>query len=68
MSEQKPWFCECCSCGERWKLATLPMNVDQMKKFDGKVGCPNCGESGKLKMCPTSGERAVTKPRTGKRV
>jgi DNA-directed RNA polymerase subunit M/transcription elongation factor TFIIS len=54
-------FVECESCGERWKVATLPMDA---RKFCNalKTQCPGCGERKRLYMSK------VAKSRKGKLV
>lgn len=66
--ERQPIFVECRPCGERWKVATLPMSALAFAKAFTDVVCPNCGESKELYPCPTDGPDAVTGPRDGKPV
>lgn len=43
--ERKPIFVKCKKCGERWKVATIPMELGAfVRQTRGLAGCPNCGE------------------------
>ncbi len=42
--ERKPLFVECKACGERWKIATLPIGMREVVKAT-KTACPNCAKS-----------------------
>lgn len=64
MSETKSIFAECSTCGERWKLFTVPIPLDNI--LNVRQQCPGCGEKERLFVCPTDGEYAVTEPRNGK--
>jgi hypothetical protein len=63
--KRTPWFAECQMCGERWKVATLPMDLKDAGLLK-HLRCPNCGERKKLFMCYSSGPKAVKKARKGK--
>lgn len=59
-------FVECRKCGERWKVATLPMDVLEFTKVAKRRGqCPNCGEKREVSPCPTDGPNAVREARNG---
>lgn len=61
-------FVECRVCGERWKVASLPVTLDTAwLKAMKHTRCPNCGERKEIHVCPTNGEGAVTEARNGKR-
>jgi hypothetical protein len=61
-------FAECFDCGERWKVATIPMEVPKLVKLL-KTRCPNCGQGPKkIGLCPTEGKEAVTEARNGKAI
>lgn len=63
----KSLFVECKACGERWKVATIPMDAGLLGKALKRAACPNCaGDPKQLFMCPTEGEGAVTEARNGK--
>lgn len=61
----KPFFAECMECGERFKVATLPIQVSTLATLT-KMFCPNCGTgASRLGLCATDGPNAVTAPRDG---
>ena len=66
MSDYKPLFAECGTCGERWKVATLPADCSVLCKQLKGLTCPNCGEATQLGICKTGGPHAVTESRDGK--
>lgn len=61
----KPLFIECIVCGERWKVATIPVPLGRLSKVLRSCMCPTCGETKRIVMCPTDGVDAVTEPRAG---
>lgn len=64
--QRKPMFVECRKCGERWKVATLPMGCDEFSKaIKRRADCPNCGEKKEVFCCKTDGQEAVTESRNG---
>lgn len=62
---RKPLFVECGKCGERWKIATLPLEVSQIPRT---TQCPNCAESKRVFILHTDGPDAVTEARSGQEV
>jgi hypothetical protein len=54
-----PVFVECMKCGERWKVARIPLALSTLCELTKRVMCPNCFEKSKISMCPTHGARAV---------
>ena len=50
MTPRRPWYAQCRDCGERWKAATLPMEMDDAETF--KLRCPRCGAFNGLRMRP----------------
>ncbi len=67
MTNRKPLFAECGECGERWKIATLPINIS-VTSLPRNPQCPNCAERKRLYWLHTSGPHAVTEARSGKEV
>lgn len=63
--KRKPIFAECRKCGERWKIATLPVAIDQLVKA-ARQTCPNCAEKKAVVLCKTDGPEKVTEARNGK--
>lgn len=63
-TERQPLFVECRKCGERWKMATLPVSCDILVKL--KAYCPNCYEKKDIGVCHTDGPDKVTEARDGK--
>lgn len=63
---RKAMFVECSKCGERWKVATLPIGTDEFAKALKRKGdCPNCSEKKEVFCCKTEGPEAVTEARNG---
>ncbi len=45
-------YARCGKCNERWKVATIPMELGAFaKQVRGMCGCPNCGERKKVFLC-----------------
>jgi carbon storage regulator len=63
--ERKPLFAECKTCGERWKVATTPIDIREFSASMRRATCPNCGEKKQLFVCKTDGPDAVTESRSG---
>ena len=69
MSDRKPLFAECMTCGERWKVATTLMELGKFAKLLKNARCPNCAETAKkIGLCYTEGPDAVTQARNGKEI
>jgi len=64
MTDRKSLFAECGKCGEQWKIATLPVDLETMARLR-TCFCPNCGEREQVFVCSTDGPYAVTEPREG---
>jgi DNA-directed RNA polymerase subunit M/transcription elongation factor TFIIS len=63
---RKAMFVECRKCGERWKVATIPMECSAFSRAIKRRGdCPNCGEKKEVFCCKTDGPEAVYESRNG---
>lgn len=47
MNDGSQVFVKCVKCGERWKIATLPLDVTAFCKMTRNVHCPNCAAGGR---------------------
>lgn len=64
---RRPLFAECTGCGERWKLATIPLDIKDLVKATNGVRCPNCCAGGAIiSLCATHGPKAVNEARNGR--
>lgn len=64
--EHRGWYASCCTCGARWKLATIPAPMSVVIRALARAMCPNCGDCKNVNLCQTSGDGAVSRVRKGK--